>query len=124
MNKPLAIVAGEPNSISSEIIFKSWMLRKKFKYKPFFIIGSIDLLNLQKKKLKYKIKIKKIYSNFKKKDLMGKALPIYDIKYSQKKPFEKISDKSNNYIFKSFDAAIKLAKTNKIQGFINCPVSK
>ena len=124
MKKFIAIIAGEPNSISSEIIFKSWMLRKKFKYKPFFIIGSIDLLNLQKKKLKYKIKIKKIYSNFKKKDLMGKALPIYDIKYTQEKPFEKISDKSNNYIFKSFDAAIKLAKTNKIQGFINCPVSK
>jgi len=68
--------------------------------------------------------MKKIYNNFKKKDLMGNALPIYDIKYSQKKPFEKISDKSNNYIFKSFDTAIKLAKTNKIQGFINCPVSK
>ena len=60
------------------------MLRKKFKYKPFFIIGSIDLLNLQKKKLKYKIKMKKIYNNFKKKDIMGKELPIYDINYIQK----------------------------------------
>ena len=124
MRKYIAIIAGEPNSISSEIIFKSWMSRKKFKYKPFFIIGSMDLLNIQKKKLKYNIKMKKIYNNFKKKDLMGNALPNYDIKYSQKKPFEKISDKSNNYIFKSFDTAIKLAKTNKIQGFINCPVSK
>ena len=68
--------------------------------------------------------MKKIYNNFKKKDIMGKELPIYDIKYNQKKPFEKISQKSNKYIFKSFDTAIKLAKTNKIQGFINCPVSK
>tara|TARA_B100001758_G_C17966337_1_gene380985 strand:+ start:419 stop:580 length:162 start_codon:yes stop_codon:yes gene_type:complete len=52
MNKSIAIIAGEPNSISSEIIFKSWKLRKSFAHKPFFIIGSIDLLELQKKKIK------------------------------------------------------------------------
>ena len=52
MKKPIAIIAGEPNSISSEIIFKCWKLRKKFKLKPFIIVGSIQLLNLQKKKIK------------------------------------------------------------------------
>ena len=49
MNKPIAIIAGEPNSISSEIIFKSWKLRKQYTHKPIVIIGSIDLLNKQKK---------------------------------------------------------------------------
>ena len=52
MNKSIAIIAGEPNSISSEIIFKSWKLRKKYKHKNFFIIGNIKTLNLQKKKIK------------------------------------------------------------------------
>ena len=52
MTKPIAIIAGEPNSISSEIIFKSWKLRKQYIHKPFMVIGSIQLLNLQKKKLK------------------------------------------------------------------------
>ena len=52
MNKPIAIIAGEPNSVSSEIIFKTWKLRKNFIHKPFFIIGSIKLLHFQKKKLK------------------------------------------------------------------------
>ena len=108
MTKPIAIIAGEPNSISSEIIFKSWMLRKKFKYKPFFIIGSIDLLNLQKKKLKYKIKIKNINYNFKKRDLNGKALPVINVDYKQKKAFEKISTRSNNYIFKCIKWYIKI----------------
>ena len=65
MTKPIAIVAGEPNSISSEIIFKSWVLRKRYTHKPFIIIGSINLLNLQKKKLKYRIKIEEINRNFK-----------------------------------------------------------
>ena len=49
MTKPIAIIAGEPNSISSEIIFKSWKLRKQYIHNPMLIIGSIHLLNLQKK---------------------------------------------------------------------------
>ena len=60
MNKPIAIIAGEPNSISSEIIFKSWKLRKQYIHKPMFVIGNIRLLNLQKIKMKFQIKIKKI----------------------------------------------------------------
>ena len=124
MTKPIAIVAGEPNSISSEIIFKSWKLRKRYIHKPLLIIGNAQLLNLQKKKLKYRIRIKEIKSNFNIKDLSGNELPVYNVKYKQKKPFQKISSKSNKYIFKSFDIATKLIKNKKIIGFINCPISK
>ena len=124
MNKPIAIIAGEPNSISSEIIFKSWKLRKTYIHKPIIIIGSIYLLNLQKKKLKYHIKIKKIKSNFKIKDLNSAELPVFDIKYKQRKPFEKISNKSNKYILDCFKIAINLIEKKKILGLINCPVSK
>ena len=124
MNKSIALIAGEPNSISSEIIFKSWIKSKEFIHKPFFIIGSINLLNLQKKALKFDIKVKKIDSNFKIADLKKDELSVYNVEYNQKRPFEKISNKSSGYIFKCFDVAIKLMKNNKIQGFINCPVSK
>jgi len=124
MTKSIAIIAGEPNSISSEIIFKSWKLRKKYIHKHLFIIGNIRLLNLQRKKLKYKIKIKKIDNDFKINDLNSSELPVYDIEYKQKKPFEKISNKSNKYIFKCFDVALKFVKEKKIFGLINCPVSK
>ena len=121
---PIAIIAGEPNSISSEIIFKSWRLRKQYAHKPIIIIGSIRLLNLQKEKLKYRIKIKEIKSNFLSKDLSGDKIPIYNVEYTQKKPFEKISSKSNKYIFSCFDIATKLIKSKKILGIINCPVAK
>jgi 4-hydroxythreonine-4-phosphate dehydrogenase len=124
MKKPIAIIAGEPNSISSEIIFKSWKSKNKYKHKPFFIIGSVQLLNSQMKKLKYNIKIKKIDNNFKMKDLLKKELPVYDIHYNQKKPFENLSSRSNIYILKCFDLASKLANKKKIIGFINCPISK
>ena len=124
MSKPIAIIAGEPNSISSEIIFKCWKLKKKYIHKPLFIIGSVQLLNLQMKQLKYKIKIKKINKHFKIRDLNEIELPVYDIDYTQKKPFEKISSKSNKYIFKCFEVALKFIKDKKILGFINCPISK
>ena len=124
MKKPIAIIAGEPNSISSEIIFKSWQLRKQYIHKPLFVIGSVQLLNLQKKKLNYRMKIRKINNNFKISDLKSNELPVYDIEYKQKKSFEKISDKSNKYILKCFKQAIKLAENKKITGFINCPISK
>ena len=124
MSKFIAIIAGEPNSISSEIIFKSWLKRKKYIHKPFFIIGSIKLLKLHIKKLKFNIKIKKINDNFKINDLKQNTLAVYDIEYNQKNSFEKITTKSNKYIFKCFDKAIEFSKSKKILGFINCPVSK
>ena len=124
MSKPIAIVAGEPNSISSEIIFKSWLLRNKYQHKPFFIIGSIKILNKQKKKLNYKIKIKEININSLKKNLKNNHLLVYNIDFNQKKAYEKISSKSNNFILKCFDTAVKLATNGKIIGFINCPISK
>ncbi len=124
MIKPIAIIAGEPNSISSEIIFKSWLLRKNYLHKPIIIIGSIDLLNLQKKKLKYKINIQKVNENFKFNKINKKTLWVYDINYKQDKAFQKISKKTNKYIFNCFDAAIKLINKKKILGIINCPISK
>ena len=124
MSNVVAIVAGEPNSISSEIIFKTWKLKNKFIHKPLFIIGSIKLLNLQKKKLKYSINLKKINNKFTLHELKGDELPIYDVNFDQKKAFEKISNNSNKYIFKCFDIAIKFFNDKKIIGFINCPVSK
>ena len=124
MKKPIAIVAGEPNSIASEIIFKSWKLKKKYKHKPFFIIGNFELLNSQMKKLKYNIKIKKIHKTFELKNLSSNILHIYNVNYNQKKPFENISNKSNKYILKCIDVASKLAIKKKIIGFINCPISK
>ena len=124
MKKPIAIIAGEPNSIASEIIFKSWKSKNKYRHKPFFVIGSVQLLNLQMKKLKYKIRINTIGKTIKIKDLSKSHLHVYNVKYTQKKPFENLSNKSNKYILECFNVALKLANKKKILGFINCPISK
>ena len=124
MFNPIIIIAGEPNSISSELIFKTWKLRKKNKLKKFIVIGSINLLNFQKKKLKYKLPIHEIKKEFTGKNFNENKLNVLNVTYNQKKPFEKISIKSNKYIFDCFRKAINLAKKNKISGIINCPVAK
>ena len=61
--KPIIIVAGEPNSIFSEIFFKSLKL-KKFK-SPIILIASQKIIKLQMRKLNIKIKIRLIdFSDF------------------------------------------------------------
>ena len=124
MKKPIAIIAGEPNSISSEIIFKSWKLRKKHTYKPLIVIGSFHLLNLQRKKFKYRIKIRKVRDSFLVSKHNRHELMVYDVKYMQRLPFQKISIRSNKYIFNCFDIVINLLKNKRILGFINCPIAK
>ena len=64
MNKPIAIIAGEPNSIASEIIFKSWILRRKYICKPWFIIGNYQHLNVQRKEKQVNLQKKQVNTNF------------------------------------------------------------
>ena len=124
MTKPIAIILGEPNSISSEIIFKSWIKKKKFKHHPCLVIGNYNLLYRHLKYFKLNLKLKLIEKSFKLEDLKGTAIPVIDIKYNQKKIFEKISKKSNKFILNSFSEGLNLLKQNKILGIINGPVSK
>ena len=85
MKNIIGIIAGEPNSINSEIIGKMWKKKSDFKNLNIFIIGSYNLIKDQLKTLKIKIKLKRITriekQNFKKK------LLILDVPLKFKKPF-------------------------------------
>tara|TARA_Y100000816_G_scaffold291284_1_gene282203 strand:- start:344 stop:1312 length:969 start_codon:yes stop_codon:yes gene_type:complete len=121
--KPIIVVAGEPNSIFSEIFFKS-LRYKKFK-SPIVLIASYKLIQLQMKKLNINRKIKLInLLDLKKNQLNNKNINLIDVNFNQKKPFEKISDKSNKYIQKSFEIAIKIIKKKNSNKLINGPISK
>ena len=122
-NKPILVVAGEPNSIFLEIFFKS-IIKNKFK-KPIVLIVSKNLILEQMKKLNVRLNINLID---KKKlilqKLNNKKINIIDVNYEFKKVFEKISDNSNEYITKCFLLATQLLKSNKFSGLINGPISK
>ena len=122
MKKIVAIIAGDPESISSELIAKVWKRKKQFKNINIFVIGNYDLLKKQLKLLNIKINIQKI-DNLKGKNFK-KTLLIYDIPLNFNKPFEINKNSKKKYVFKCFELAIKLSKIKKIVGFINCPISK
>ncbi len=77
------------------------------------------------KKLNFKKKIRllndKKLSEYK---LDNKSINLINIKFNQKKAFEKISKKSNEFIKNSFEMAFKIIKKHKIYKFINGPISK
>jgi len=124
MNKePIIIVAGEPNSVFLETFFKSLKI-KKFR-SPLILIVSKKLLKQQMKKLGFDYKINTIDVNFKKyNELDNININLIDIKYEFNKCFDKISDKSNNYIEKSFKVALDLLTKNNFSKLINGPISK
>jgi len=121
--KPILIVCGEPNSIFSELLVKSF---KKYKsVKPIILIGSLDLVNSQLKKLHLKLNLNLILlkSNYLN-NIKKNRINIININYKFKKPFEKSSPKSKNYISRCFNKAFEIMSYNEISGLINGPVSK
>ena len=120
--KPILIVAGEPNSVFLEIFFKA--IKENIK-SPLILIASYKLILMQMKKFRFKKKIKildvKKIQNY---SLDNNVINLIDVSYNQKKPFEKISKKSNNYINESFLIALKLIRQGFTKKLINGPISK
>ena len=121
--KPILIVAGEPNSIFIEILIKS-LIKKKIK-SPIILIVSVNVFLLQLQKLKIKFPFQIIdEKNLNKAILHNKTLYLININYKPSKAFEKISTKSNKYIEKCFNLALKLIKSGVSKKLINGPISK
>ena len=120
---PILIVAGEPNSVFLEIFFK--MLKSTKVNNPIIIIASENILIKQMKKLNFKKKIKLLnFNNLNTKNLDNKSINLININFNQKKAFERISNKSNKYIEKSFQMAFSILKKKNIYKLINGPISK
>ena len=60
MRKIICIIAGDPNSINSELVFKSWKNLSINIRKKIVLIGNYELINKQKKKLRFNITLSKI----------------------------------------------------------------
>ena len=121
--KPILIVHGEPNSIFLEIFFKS-LSSKKFK-NPLVLICSQKILKFQMKKLKFKMEIKIIKPSLLNKiKLNNKIINIIDVDYNKDLTFQKISNKSNQYIKDCFKTSLKILKSGITNKLINGPISK
>ena len=121
--KPIIIVAGEPNSIFFEIFLK--IINKNIFKSPIILIASKDLLNKQIKFFKSNIKFNELdYSKKKLKKNTLNKLNLINVEYKQNKLFERISDKSNQYINDCFKIALEILSNKISNKLINGPVSK
>ena len=120
--KPILIVAGEPNSIFFEIFLK--VIKNNNFRSPLILIASKKILEKHIRHFKYNIRFKEI--DFKKgiKKIYPDTINLINIEYNQNKIFENISKKSNAYIKKSFDIALKILNKGITNKVINGPISK
>ena len=120
MKKLFAVIAGEPNSINSEIIVKAWLKIKN--KKNFFIIGNYQILKNQINKINQKIKITKISSI--KKISPENSLNILNIPLKFKSTYKADFFETRKYILQSLNLAHNLSFSKKIKGFVNLPINK
>ena len=120
---PILIIAGEPNSIFIEIFIKSIKF-KKFK-SPLILIASKNLIELQLKHLKFKIKINKLNPNkLNLINLNNKKINLIDVNRKLSSN-QKLSSQLNTiYINQCFSIAFKLIKKGFTNKFINGPINK
>ncbi len=122
IKKRIVIVFGDPNSINSEIIYKTWRKLNNSIKKRICIVGNIDLIQKQFSILGYNLKLLKL----EKLDdtIDDKKLNIININLKFKNPFKVLKKDSFKFIKNSLDLAHSFSEKKYIHGFINCPISK
>ena len=120
--KKIIIITGDPNSINSEIILKSWKKINKETKKKIYFISNFQLMKTQFKKLKYKMNILKVENLNQEESNSG--IKIIDIKLNFKNPFSVSKKSSSKFIINSLELAHNYALKKNIAGIINCPISK
>tara|TARA_A100000164_G_scaffold376954_1_gene415082 strand:- start:634 stop:1599 length:966 start_codon:yes stop_codon:yes gene_type:complete len=122
MKKKIILIAGDPNSINSEIIYKTWQKINQHTKNQIFLIGNFSLIKKQLKIIKLNlpmIQVKKLDDK-----IISKKLKIINVPLNFKKPFDVSMKDARKYISKSFDLAHKLCKNKEVSGLINCPLDK
>ena len=84
--KKIILFSGDPNSINTEILFKSWKKISKSLKKKIYLISNYNLILDQSKKLNFSFKISKAKNiNDKKNEF---SLKILDVNLNYKNPFD------------------------------------
>ncbi len=122
MRNKILIISGDPNSVNSEIIYKSWKSLSTIKKRNIYIITNYELLKKQLKILKYPIKLTKV-KNIEEK-IFTNNLKILDVKLKFRDPYNVSYKSSSIFIKRTLNLAHKIASTGKVKGIINCPIDK
>ena len=122
MKKKILIISGDPNSINSEVIYKSWKKLDNKLRKKIYYVSNFNLLSSQFKKLKYNIRLLKVDNLKEKEDDNGFKIINLDLNFTN--PFNVKKKDASKFVKRSLSKAHKLALNNEVNGIINCPISK
>ena len=122
MKNKILVFSGDPNSINSEIIYKSWKKIKTNIKKKIYFISNYNLLKKQFSKLNYKIKLQKV-NNISEKSYLN-DIKILDVNLKFKQPFKVNKKYASSFVRNSLNLAHRLSLNNKVMGLINCPINK
>jgi 4-hydroxythreonine-4-phosphate dehydrogenase len=122
MKNKIIIIIGDPNSINSELIFKSWKKINNSIKKKIYLVANYTLIKKQFKKLKYLIKIKKL--NHINDSFKDSELKIIDVNLKFDDPFKVKKKFASPFVKNSLNLGHKLALKKDVQGIINCAVDK
>ncbi len=122
MQKKIIIFSGDPNSINSEIIYKSLKKIKNSLRKKIYIISNLRLLKEQFKILKYSIPVVKV-ANLNEFETSSK-LKVLDVNLFFKNPFKVDKKEASKFVKKSLNYAHEIALRKSIKGVINCAINK
>ena len=120
--KKIILLSGDPNSINSELIYKSWKKIPISLKKRIYLITNYNLIKKQLKALRYRIsllKVKNINVNS-----SSQSLKVIDIKLKFKNPFKVSRRSASKFVLDSLNFAHNQALKNDVAGIINCAIDK
>ena len=120
--KKIILIGGDPNSINSEIILKSWRKISNTLKKKIYLVSNYNLIKDQSKKLKFSIKVCKVKSL--KSENNSDSLKIIDINLKYSRPFNVPIKEASKFVKKSLIIGHNLALNKNVLGLINCPIDK
>lgn len=122
MKSKIIIITGDPNSINSEIIYKSWKKIDKNIKKKIYFISNYNLLKKQFIKLRYSTKITQVDNIYDK--THSKDLKIINLNLKFNSLFNVKKRDASKFIINALNLGHKIALRKDVLGLINCPINK
>ena len=122
--KPIVISMGEPSGISSEILIKTWINRKKKKLLPFFVVDDKSKIEFVINLFKFNAKIKLIKNPSETFDIFNNYLPVYDLGNKIKFKLGRPEKKNSKFIIDSLNKSFDFVKNKQASALVTLPICK
>jgi len=122
--KPIVISMGEPSGISSEILVKTWINRKKKKLLPFFVVDDKSKIEFVINQFKFNAKIKLIKNPSETFDIFNNYLPVYDLGNKIKFKLGQPEKKNSKFIIDSLNKSFDFVKNKQASALVTLPICK